>query len=232
MSSLPHIDQEDINSDMADHLLGRLKLTLESLLWGKLFCSVGAKVFIEIDGEKPLSSIANSESWVEKFSRVEPGIFRVEEAYDLSLKLKDDTKTFRVKFCEKIFYSEMYNNTELSSALGTELCTIIDVALAMGGSEAIVESYYSVMESQRKNGGQLNETLDMRTLVDWCLKSVSASPETIGKIAKLYTDGDIDSKLRKHRTHIQDSRKRATPFERSQVLDRLKEKARKESFLS
>ena len=35
-------------------------------------------------------------------------------------------------------------------------------ALAKGGTEAVVESYYSVMNSQKKSGGQQNETLALR----------------------------------------------------------------------
>ena len=50
---------------------------------------------------------------------------------------------------------------------GQECCIAIVVALAMSGSEAVVESYYSVMKTESMVGGQSNDTLTQRTNVDW-----------------------------------------------------------------
>ena len=74
--------------------------------------------------------------------------------------------------------------------------------MAMGGSEAIVESYYSVMNSQRKDGGQDNEALDMRTLIDWSLLPVIKCPETVRSIAKIYRSGNAKANISRHRTPI------------------------------
>jgi hypothetical protein len=61
----------------------------------------------------------------------------------------------------------------LYNAIGLEACACLDIALAKGGTEAIVESYYSVMKSQTMSGGQHNDTLGLRydnyTRVFFCL---------------------------------------------------------------
>ena len=47
---------------------------------------------------------------------------------------------------------EMYSNRELYSRLGRSFCIIYDVDRAKGGSEAIVESIYSIMKLQQHHG--------------------------------------------------------------------------------
>ena len=59
----------------------------------------------------------------------------------------------------KLCYPQVYKKA------GKELCTAIDVAVAKGGCEAVVESFYSVMGTQRK-GNASNEVLELRSLVD------------------------------------------------------------------
>jgi len=62
-----------------------------------------------------------------------------------------------------------------------------DIALAKGGSEAVVESLYSVMKSQKKSGKQSNKTLINRTKIDWhCPKSPVGIPTFIEEATKLY----------------------------------------------
>ena len=61
--------------------------------------------------------------------------------------------------------------------------------MAMGGCEAIVESFYSMMGSQAQVG-QHNSTLEDRALVDWALSNVLRSENVVSAAAKLYVDGD------------------------------------------
>ena len=51
---------------------------------------------------------------------------------------------------------------------GQEVCNAIDVALGASGCEAIAEGFYSVVGLHFKNGGQLNDNLVKRAIVDWC----------------------------------------------------------------
>lgn len=53
-------------------------------------------------------------------------------------------------------------NSEVYNLIGKEMCIVTDVALAKGGTEAIVESFYSSMASQAMHGGQSNEALALR----------------------------------------------------------------------
>ena len=78
-----------------------------------------------------------------------------------------------------------------------EFCIALDVELS--GSDAVVESYYSVMKTQKKEGGQLNDTLVERTNVDWCFLVPVQSEETVKDVATLYLDGDKDARLPRHR---------------------------------
>lgn len=55
------------------------------------------------------------------------------------------------------------------------------------------------MNTQIFDGGQHNETLDMRTLVDWCLPPDLECEESITEIAKIYRKGE---QFRKHRAPI------------------------------
>ena len=50
----------------------------------------------------------------------------------------------------------------LSNEIGVEMSIAIDIALALGCTESIVESLYSVMKSQSMEGGQDNNTLALR----------------------------------------------------------------------
>ena len=63
----------------------------------------------------------------------------------------------------------MYSNRELYSRLGRSFCIIYDVGRAKGGSEAIVESIYSVMKLQQHHGSLSNGVLVARTSIDWHL---------------------------------------------------------------
>ena len=106
------------------------------------------------------------------------------------------------KFDEKAAFSSMYVNEVIYDKLGREMCIVVDVALAMPGSEAVVESYYSVMGSQTMPGGQLNDTLVQRTNIDWCFPMVNQCEETIKEVAALYIDGDKELGLRSHQVPV------------------------------
>ena len=63
---------------------------------------------------------------------------------------------------EAMVYESMYTNSEVYNRIGKEICIVIDIALTKGGTEAIVESFYSSMASQAMQGGQSNEALALR----------------------------------------------------------------------
>ena len=94
----------------------------------------------------------------------------------------------------------MYTNEEICSRLGREMCVVLDIALAMSGSEAVVESYYSVMGTQTMPGGQNNETLEAN--VDWCFPKTTHCDQTLKEIAGLYINGNKEFNLKAHQIPI------------------------------
>lgn len=76
-------------------------------------------------------------------------------------------------FDEMAFIRILYVDEALYSRFGPQFCLMFDVGLNKGGSEAIVESLYSVMKSQAMPGGQSNRTLVSRTKVDWTYPKTS-----------------------------------------------------------
>ena len=62
--------------------------------------------------------------------------------------------------------------------------------MSLGGSEAIVESFYSVMGSQQK----VCSSMQPWTMLDWSASTV-LNVEVVQKAAKLYVDGSSELKL-------------------------------------
>ena len=75
----------------------------------------------------------------------------------------------------------------------------MDVALGSSGCEAIVEGFYILVNVHKKSGGQSNDILVQRALVDWTLPHSISCPKTMKHIARIYIDVDPKTGLIKHR---------------------------------
>ncbi len=91
------------------------------------------------------------------------------------------------------------------------------------GCEAVVEGFYSVIGAHKKDGGQSNDVLVKRAIVDWSLPNPLSCPKTMQEIGRLYTEGDKELGIAKHRLPIfTDSKERgAMKYDISKVVDRL-----------
>jgi hypothetical protein len=69
----------------------------------------------------------------------------------------ENWKEYQLQLNKEAAYASIYNDENVYSELGKELCLVIDIALAKGGPESIVESFYSVMRCHNKSGSQNNE---------------------------------------------------------------------------
>ena len=78
------------------------------------------------------------------------------------LALKGRKQPLKAKLNEAEVFQSIYMDETLFTSIGIEGCIAIDIALAKGGTEAAVESYYSVMKGQKKFGSQSNKTLALR----------------------------------------------------------------------
>ncbi len=68
------------------------------------------------------------------------------------------------EWCTCIYSRSFYTESSVAELLGVEMSIAIDIALALGATESIVESIYSVMKSQAMPGGQDNTTLALRSV--------------------------------------------------------------------
>ena len=123
----------------------------------------------------------------------------------------------------------IYTNEVIYSIIGPVACTAFDVAMAMGGCEAVVESFYSVMDSQRQVG-QDHVTLEDRTLVDWAMSNVLKSTDVVSRAARLYIDGNKDLGLPRHRVGCLNNTS-SNSYVASQVLSRLQNEEKRYPFL-
>ena len=78
--------------------------------------------------------------------------------------MRNIKKPFHASLNEDAVYKSIFTDRILYEAIGMEACICVDIALAKGGTEAVVESYYSVMASNKMPGGQNNETLALRSV--------------------------------------------------------------------
>ncbi|CAB3994774.1 Hypothetical predicted protein, partial [Paramuricea clavata] len=111
------------------------------------------------------------------------------------------SKQVLTNWVESKVASLLYTNEILYDKAGSVAMTAFDIATSIGGSEAIVESFYSVMDTQRQVR-QLHTTLENRTILDWATSNMLNLEDVISKAAKLYVDGSSSLKLPRHRVRV------------------------------
>ena len=121
-----------------------------------------------------------------------------------SMTFSGSDKKYQVEIDESAIIRSIYTDEDVFNMLGKELCLIINIALAKGGPEAVVESYYSVVKSQQQPGGQSNQNLSLRAKLDWCLPNilhVLPCDTMVKEVSKLYIQGCKDMGLKEHALH-------------------------------
>ena len=86
---------------------------------------------------------------------------------DFSCFTLGDGNKFTVKFLERKLLALFYKNDSIYTYFGKEFCITLDVALGSSRCEAIVEGFYILANVRKKSGGQSNDILGPRALVDW-----------------------------------------------------------------
>ena len=114
-------------------------------------------------------------SWFNLTPTLEPGcldelqISNEDDAFSLTnryaVTMRNIDEPFHASLNEDAVYKSIFTDRMLYEAIGMEACICVDIALAKGGTEAVVESYYSVMASNKMPGGQNNETLTLRLVL-------------------------------------------------------------------
>ena len=157
--SLPHVKQlaqeEDtfLDSAFASTVFHHIKQALKAYLWRD-----ASEHLV-----KWFSIPASSAAPLKKLEVVDPS---TEASTSLGntfqLALEGRKQPLKTKLNEAEVFRSIYTDETLFTSIGIEGCIAIDIALAKGGTEAAVESYYSVMKGQKKFGSQSNETLALR----------------------------------------------------------------------
>ena len=219
---------------MAPRIYDSIKNSVVSTVWGDNFLNVGAKMFEIVCGEKKgklLADVIPDHSSVCDFTIAESSrTFTLEPQY--FIKVDSVTTKFKVKFLKSQLWESIYTDSALYSIIGREGCIALDFAYNIGGSEAIAETYFGVMKSQIKDNHDPN-TADMRSLVKFCLADPSHCPSAINEIAKIYREGDLKRKVRRHRTNIFiDKKQRASrKYVVSKAIDNFRNKSLGVSYI-
>ena len=144
---------------------------------------------------KERSSLKDQIGQVTSFKTVSGKKFRLCNLYEINIK----PGTLQVIVCEENIYRQMYNNQKIYNALWLDMSITVDVALAKGGTEAIVESFYSTMKAQLTHGGQDSKTLALRLKLKWSLTPILQAERLVSKTAKVYISGKKERDLKSHK---------------------------------
>ena len=200
----------------SDFVLRNLKTALQSIVWQGLG-GCAYEVFRDKD-DKKIDQFQVSH--LKKLSVVED--CSMDKWFWLEFSSGKEVKG---RVCKESLVESFYNNDVISKSLGQEMCipVALDVALASGGCEAIVEGFYSVLNAHKQYGGQSNDVLMHRAVVDWCIPQPISCKQTMLEIAKLHSEGSKALGISKHRSDmfVDDRERGAMRYKVSKVVDRI-----------
>ena len=117
------------------------------------------------------------------------------------IKLSNCQGTFAVRLDDQQMWLNIYTESAVYSAIGPEGCVILDVAYNIGGSEAIAETYFGIMENQKQDNAS-HDTVDMRSLISYTMPDVSNCEKALDKISEIYLQGNMANKVSRHRANV------------------------------
>ena len=96
---------------------------------------------------------------------------------------------------EECVIKALYMDVEFYTTVGQEFCLVFEIMYVKTGTEAVVESFYRVVEQQEMHGGQSLEILGARAKVDWCFPPMVQCDNALTEMAKMYLHGirNLDS---------------------------------------
>ena len=147
---------------------------MEKIIWFGLGNCTDT-LFVDVQGNTVTEF---NESNLVSLSAVRETSFELDESFLLEFSSCVEVKA---KLHEENLIASFYNNKPIYESLGKEMCIALDVALASGGCEAIVEGFYSLVAAHKKSGGQSNTVLIQRVIVDWSIPEPISCPNTKGK---------------------------------------------------
>lgn len=113
----------------------------------------------------------------------------------------------------------LYTVENIYTKLGPEFMLSLDIAIASGGSEAIAESFYAVMDTQPQQCHQSNKIMELRTKIDWLVPYIGNNTDNL-------VEGIAEQYLQRHSSPLlRDPRSIKNFFKRdrkSKVIHRIK----------
>ena len=143
-------------------ILRRFKKTVHDMIFGNKY-RVLSSIFVSEEGDQ-LPQLKDTN--IVSFCSINQRKFSLDNLYMITLA---DGATHEVIVSEESFYTLFYTVEEIFLDVGKEFCVALDVALGSSGCEAIVKGFYSLVKAHKKAGGQSNDVLVGRSIVDWLL---------------------------------------------------------------
>jgi hypothetical protein len=233
VAKLPHVQKlvknEDLELDesFCDLIFWKLKSFLLEIIWGKELEQFFPKCFKKVFGASLESITIPSGKEITKFMPEKNG-FDLLDKFQVSLS---NGHSFTAVLQEEEIIQMLYCNPAFYGAAGREFCIVFDIFYAKAGTEAIAESFYKVMDTQEKDGGQSQDVLTMRTKVDWCLPPLVRCEKALSAMADLYINGDKSLGLKRHFIPIYKDGGNRSNRDLSKVIERLAKKSPRLPFL-
>lgn len=177
----------------AVHALDCFKRAVEWLLWPTLFASdstgtaaAGAQlrshVFVTVDTDTTSSWKIESSACADSITYI--GAYQTDFLRE-HFCFKFPHTSYICYFNFEAFVHAVYEDATLYSICQPLWCTLFDVALSVGTTEAVAESAYSSLGHHIKAGDQQNAVAADQLVVDWATPpSVLAMPQFILRIAE------------------------------------------------
>ena len=143
-------------------ILRRFKRLLFDIIWRNKY-NVLSQLFVDSKGDE---TDQLKSGHLVSIIPIKEAKFMLDDFFCFTL---DDGSKLTVKFLEWKLLALFYENESIYTDIGKEFCIALDVALGSNGCESIVEGFYILVHVHKKSGGQSNDILVQRALVDWTL---------------------------------------------------------------
>ena len=202
-SQVLHIRDEnlEIGSTLAASVYWHLKKTLISIVWGYMFPTHSPRFFKRIMVTDDNSNFSLVDLVIPEGARLTKFVEGKQQKFTLSdvfvVELSNDTK-MHVLFEEEVLINFLYTDSSFYSAVDQEFCLVFDIFYAKSGTEAVVESFYWVVDNQEMGGVQSTQVLMKCAKVDCCFPSVLQCDSAHRAMANMYINGDKERGLSRH----------------------------------
>ena len=230
VSRLPHVAALNLPlcEERSGEVFWSLKKVLLSFVWGDTFQSLFALFFKILNKDGKLEEIhLPQNAFLLEFETTSGSSreFSLSDVYAITLNNK---VSYTVVLQEDVIIQALYTDASFYTRVGQEFCILFDIMYAKTGTEAVVESFYRVVEKQEMDGGQSIQVLGNRAKVDWCFPPILQCEKAFSEMAKLYIHGDKALGLKRHHVPVYKSKQSSGS---SIVLDRISTTAARLPYL-